>query len=171
MDAIIKKKVEDIVKRYSLKNTKYFEEALFVVEYGKKSQAGTSNIQKVIIDDGPNRKLANVGDRVIKLVLTEHKYRSKSASVEAINIFTNDNEKNENIANLGILTEKDGYSITEGLVEENQQTKAVAIATLVEAVIGAIYLEEMETSGTFNEARSFIETQLIAKAKDELITI
>lgn len=163
MNELVKRKVNAIVERYAIKNVKYIPEALFVAVYEPKNQEGMIKNIQMKETSNPNRQLANVGDRVLKLVLTEHQYLANSKSVKVVNDFTNDNEKNKNLAELGIIHAFDGYCKYGDKTIDNTKNNPITIATLVEAVIGGIYLQEIEKTNTFQEARAFIEKHIIER--------
>ena len=158
-ELLVKEKTENIVKKLSLNenlvNNRYFAEALCVENYENKSHN--------------NRKLANVGDRFLKLVLAEEGYQI-CQTVEDINKFTNDNENDWYLAQLGLVKATDGYCMVtndvplENFKHDNGGKRSIKmIATLIEAIIGALYLEEFEHTGKSDTTRAFIKNKIIAK--------
>jgi dsRNA-specific ribonuclease len=158
---IREQKAVAVAKRFAIKVTPFLMEALFVAQYENKAQTGMpNNVQSKEVDN-PNRKLANVGDRVLKLVLTERKYLDGAKTVQEINDDTNENEKNKKLAELKIIDDSYGYCEVSGEFTDNMKDNPLVLATMVEAIIGAIYLSEMQAQGTFVEARRFIEKYII----------
>jgi dsRNA-specific ribonuclease len=152
-DIVVKQKSESICQKYNLQNSPYIAESLYVARYEAKEQGGREI-------DNPNRRLALIGDRVLKLVLTEHEYL-QGKSVEEINDFVKAKESNKYLATKEILTAKDGFCIDGEVVTENKKkSDKEIISTMTEALIGAIYLQEMKTKRTFENARSFIQNHI-----------
>ncbi len=154
-------KVEELIEKFSFdKENEYFIKALCVAKYESKPQVNMHNNVQPNETEKPNRKLALIGDRILKLVLTQEGTK-KFDSVEDINGFINDNEKNEHLSSLNIIQPSNGYCIENNKVIENKKSDIDSIATMVEAIIGALYLDEYQKNGTFNVAYEFIKKYII----------
>ena len=165
-DDIIQTKVKLLKGKFALNSEGYLAEALFVADYERKLQSGSNNNYQLHEIDKPNRRLANIGDRFLKLVLAEEKYEI-SDTVQEINDFTNDNEKNKNLYELKLVDASNGYCMIEGVPCENTKQDSggkdsvAIIATLTEALIGALYLEEFKRTGKTDFTRKFIKENII----------
>lgn len=152
----MKEKIEKLKKDLELKfaKDKYLEEALLFAIYENRPQNGMlSNIQNKCISR-PYKRLENVGDRVIKLILTENMYNF-GKSLEEMSEETNKYESNGYLKDVfNILP----YAFTKkGDNYEEATCDGLKKADLIEALIGALYLSEYEDNKTFNEARYFVE--------------
>lgn len=112
----------------------------------------------------PNRVLALIGDRVLKLVLAQEGF-NRFIKLKKINDFINENESNEHLHSLNIITPSHGYWTEDGKTVENGKGDADSIATMIEAIIGALYLDEFEKSGTLRNAYNFIKKYIIVDKK------
>jgi len=101
-------KVTNIINKFSLNNTRYLVEALLVATYKFELQPSTGNDQ-LVEKDKPNRLLAHIGDRFLKLVLAEEGYK-RDSKVKMINDFTNKIESNKHLYSLKLLEVKDGIA-------------------------------------------------------------
>jgi len=139
---------------------KYLKDALCYGVYKSTLQAGSINNFQPKLTDEPYRRLENVGDRVIKLVLTETSF-VKGNNIKDMNDETNNYEKNKHLMNTFEILPY-AYSIYNG-IEKDAACDGLHKADLIEALVGALYLSEMEENNTFCEARQFI-MQYISKA-------
>ena len=158
---MIDDKVKNLIEIFSFESdNKYFTEALYVAKYVSKPQAGvSSNIQLMEIEN-PNKALALIGDRALKLVLAQEGKKIFD-NVEEINDFINRYESNEYLNSLGIIQPSNGYCTENGKVVENKKSDVVSVATMIEAIIGLLYLDEYQKCGTFDNAYEFIKKYII----------
>ena len=169
MTNIIADKIKNITEKFGLLPSHYLTEALLIASYSLENQKGhKNNLQIVENKNANNRALANVGDRFLKLVLAEEGYKNWPTAKQ-ISDFTNRNESNINLAELGILSLADGYCMKGNHACEFPSNKKdstiIKLATFVEAIIGAIYLDEYEKTGTAKTAREFIKKHIIFAPK------
>lgn len=102
-------KVKKLIEEFSFNSeNKYFAEALHVAKYELQEQEGMPANKQLKEVGNPNRVLALIGDRVLKLVLSQEK-RNRSTDIDEINDFINNNESNEHLHSLNIITPSHGY--------------------------------------------------------------
>ena len=161
---MIEEKVNKIALKFNLNTSnKYLKEALCVSHYKDTLQKGTENNWQIKEAERPNQALAIVGDRYLKLVLSIKEFNKKS-NPKKMNDFTIDNENNGYLAKLGIIEQNDAYALEDGkFIENKKRSDDISIATLVEAIIGALYLDEYERVGTSKVAFDFIDKYIINK--------
>ena len=70
-------------------------------------------------------------------------------------------KKKKNLSNLKLVDSKYGYCTIDDVPAENIKNGEDAIPTLIEATIGALYLEEFEKSGVSIKVREFIEKNVL----------
>ena len=159
---MVNKKVEELIEKFSFdKENEYFIEALCVAKYISKPQANMPNNMQVNEVDNPNRTLALIGDGVLKLVLAQESSKIFD-NVETINNFINSNESNDYLHSLNIIQPSNGYCIEDDKIIQNKKSDIISIVTMLEAIIGALYLDEYQKYGTFNVAYGFIKEYIIA---------
>lgn len=164
---MIDDKVKNLIEKFSFSHdNKYFTEALYVAKYVSTPQVGMSNNIQLKETDNPNRTLALIGDRVLKLVLAQEG-RDVLSQVEEINAFINSYESNEYLDSLGIIQPSNGYCTENDKVVENKKSDEISIATMIEAIVGALYLDEYQKYETFNHAYEFIKKYIIKDARKE----
>jgi len=160
---MIEAKIKSIKEKFNLNGkNKYIEEALFVAVYEDVSQTDFPHNFQTKETEKPNRILALIGDRFLKLVLTVEE-KKKTDNIDELNKFVNDHESDKYLAGLNIVNQFDGYAKENGVVVENKKRDTKVIATMIEAIIGALYLNEIENKGTNAEAWDFILKFLIKK--------
>lgn len=158
---MIEHKVRNIANKLMLdQNNKYLKEALFVAKYEKRPQQGFANNLQMTESATPNKVLAIIGDRYLKLILSIEGFK-KSDSAKFINDFTVERENNIYLAKLNIIQPTDGYAEKNGVFTDNLKSDSISIATIVEAIIGALFLEEYERRGTSKAAFNFIEKYIL----------
>lgn len=164
---MIDDKVKNLIEKFSFESdNKYFTEVLYVAKYVSKPQAGMSGNMQLKEIENPNRALALIGDRVLKLVLAQEG-RKMFDNVEKINDFIKSNESNEYLDSLGIIQPSNGYCIENDKVVENKKSDVISIATMIEAIIGALYLDEYQKYGTFNNVYQFIIKYIITGTRKQ----
>jgi len=159
---LVQKKVKDLIEKLGLKSgNEYLKEALFVAEYKSELQEGSKNNYQSTEMEGPNRRLENIGDRFLKLVLAEEMY-CRCHTVQEMDDFTQKNESNHNLYDLKLVKASDGYCTIDGAPCENKKGDSKKmISSLTEAIIGAMYLDELERNRTTDFAREFIIEKII----------
>ncbi|MBN3490258.1 hypothetical protein JV173_01900 [Acholeplasma equirhinis] len=164
---MIDDKVKNLIEKFSFESdNKYFTEVLYVAKYASKPQAGMSSNMQLKEIENPNRALALIGDRVLKLVLAQEG-RKMFDNVEKINDFINSNESNEHLDSLGIIQSSNGYCTENDKVVENKKSDVISIATMIEAIIGSLYLDEYQKYGTFNNVYQFIIKYIITGTRKQ----
>lgn len=164
---MIDDKVKNLIEKFSFESdNKYFTEVLYVAKYVSKPQAGVSSNMQLKEIENPNRALALIGDRVLKLVLAQEG-RKMFDNVEKINDFINSKESNEYLDSLGIIQSSNGYCTENDKVVENKKSDMISIATMIEAIIGSLYLDEYQKYGTFNNVYQFIIKYIITGTRKQ----
>ena len=88
-------------------------------------------------------------------------------NVEKINDFINSKESNEYLDSLGIIQSSNGYCTENDKVVENKKSDMISIATMIEAIIGSLYLDEYQKYGTFNNVYQFIIKYIITGTRKQ----
>lgn len=154
-------KVMKLIERFNFNSdNKYLAEALYVAEYKTEIQEETINNKQMKCINHPNRTLALIGDRVLKLVLTIEGNK-KDKKVEKINLFINKYETDKHLSSLKIIDKSYGYSTEDNKIVDNKKYDRKTIATMIEAIIGSLFKFEYESKGTFNTAYEFIVEYII----------
>jgi dsRNA-specific ribonuclease len=162
---LIKAKVENVLSKFDLKPSNFITEALCVAEYEQERQKDSKGNYQLVEKSKPNQLLAFMGDRVLKLVLAEEGFKI-SPSANFVSKFTNSKENNKYLHGLKIISASDGYCMIGQIACENKKKddgsieSIKMIATLTEAIIGAIYLDDPE------KAREFIRRKIIHGNKE-----
>ncbi|KAF7944516.1 hypothetical protein ACHAO1_010127 [Botrytis cinerea] len=126
--------------KYGFKEDRFFREALITsrVVSGEKS----------IVERQGNRRLALIGDALIRLELVHNRYL-QGASLETSHICVSKNASNRN---LGTIGQHNGL-VDQMVLPTSQHEPAVyTVATTVEALIGAIWLDSEQDFGVVGRA-------------------
>lgn len=106
-----------------------------------------------------NERLEFLGDAVLELVVTDHLYRSYPNPEGDLTNWRSALVKTESLSDVAAALELSQYlKLSRGEAKGNDRSRALISANCVEALIGAIYLDQ-----GYDAARKFIDEQIIAK--------
>jgi len=140
-------------------NRRYLNEALTIAAYESITQQGTiENIQEKLLPP-PNKPLASIGDKALKLMRAVPQYKNM-ANAHEIEINTQLKEKDIDLKRISILFGL--LSFTHKTVDNQVKFDVGTLrsqdiqARLVEAIIGAIFLTLHDTLGEYGILLEFI---------------
>ncbi len=105
-----------------------------------------------------NERLEFLGDAVLELVVTDHLYRNYTNPEGELTSWRSALVKTESLAEVADRLALGQYLLmSHGEVKSGGRSRTALLANLIEAIIGAIYLDQ-----GYDAAARFIQTQLIA---------
>lgn len=111
-----------------------------------------------------NERMEFLGDAVLELVVTDYLYRNYTNPEGELTAWRSALVKTESLAELAEKLELGQFLLmSRGEAKTGGRTRQALLANLVEATIGAIYLEK-----GYDEAKKFIENNIVIKL-DEII--
>ncbi len=111
-----------------------------------------------------NERMEFLGDAVLELVVTDYLYRNYTNPEGELTAWRSALVKTESLAELAEKLELGQFLLmSRGEAKTGGRTRQALLANLVEATIGAIYLEK-----GYDEAKQFIEDNIVIKL-DEII--
>jgi ribonuclease-3 len=111
-----------------------------------------------------NERLEFLGDAVLELVVTDYLYRHYENPEGDLTNWRSALVKTESLSAVADKLELDQYLLlSRGEAKGNARSRALIHANCVEAVIGAIYLDQ-----GYEAARSFIEAHIVSRLKEIL---
>lgn len=105
-----------------------------------------------------NERLEFLGDAVLELVVTDHLYRNYENPEGELTSWRSALVKTESLAEVAEKLSLGQYLLmSHGEVKSGGRSRTALLANLIEAIIGALYLDQ-----GYEAAATFIQTQLIA---------
>ena len=105
-----------------------------------------------------NERLEFLGDAVLELVVTDHLYRSYPNPEGDLTNWRSALVKTESLSEVARKLDLDRFlRLSKGEAKGNERSRALIHANSVEALIGAIYLDQ-----SYDVAKRFIEEQIIS---------
>ncbi len=105
-----------------------------------------------------NERLEFLGDAVLELVVTDHLYRNYDNPEGELTSWRSALVKTESLAAVAEKLKLGQYLLmSHGEVKSGGRSRTALLANLIEAIIGALYLDQ-----GYDAAATFIQTQLIA---------
>lgn len=112
-----------------------------------------------------NERLEFLGDAVLELVVTDYLYRNYENPEGDLTNWRSALVKTESLSAVADQLELDQYlQLSRGEAKGNTRSRALIHANCVEALIGAIYLDQ-----EYEAARGFIETHIVSRLKEILV--
>lgn len=143
----------------SFLNQYHLSSALSIAKYETRPQDGFPNNLQVNLIDFPNQAIASLGDRVLKFIRATQSFR-KNPNAKLMEEDTQENESNKKLKivaeNLDLL--EFAYKIVDKkvLYEVSDLNGETILATLYEAMVGAIYLSLTENNESLIKLEDFI---------------
>jgi dsRNA-specific ribonuclease len=159
MDNLIYQIKEKIGMDIGFINKTYLNEALTIAAYESIAQQGViDNIQEKLLPP-PNKSLASIGDKALKLLRAVPQYKNRASAYQIENN-TQSKEKDEDLKRVSQILSllKFTHKTVNNQVSfnvTNLRSKAIQ-ARLVEAIIGAIFLTLHDTLGEYGILLDFI---------------
>lgn len=111
-----------------------------------------------------NERLEFLGDAVLELVVTDHLYRNYANPEGELTSWRSALVKTESLAEVAEKLSLGQYLLmSHGEVKSGGRSRTALLANLIEAIIGALYLDQ-----GYEAAATFIQAQLIAGLPDIL---
>ncbi|MEI7818519.1 MAG: ribonuclease III [bacterium] len=115
-------------------------------------------------DIAHNERLEFLGDAVLELVVTDHLFRNYPNPEGDMTAWRSALVKTESLATVGDRLQLGQYLLmSRGEAKSGGRTREALIANMVEAIIGAIYLDK-----GYDEAARFIDEHIISSLKNIL---
>lgn len=163
---------QDAVDPYSDKNLRALEEKLGVSIKNKEllktaisTRAARNEHPNLIKED--NERLEFFGDSVLKFLISEKLFQSKSNPEGKMTIMRMEIENNQTLGAIAKeLDLKQHLFLSEGEKRSRGKSECTLLANSLEAIIGAIYLDEEDIGVT----RRFIERKILHELLQILLT-
>jgi len=163
---------QDVVDPYSDKNLRALEEKLGVSIKNKEllktaisTRAARNEHPNLIKED--NERLEFFGDSVLKFLISEKLFQSKSNPEGKMTIMRMEIENNQTLGAVAKeLDLKRHLFLSEGEKRSRGKSECTLLANSLEAIIGAIYLDEEDIGVT----RRFIERKILHELLQILLT-
>ena len=111
-----------------------------------------------------NERLEFLGDAVLELVVTDYLYKHFANPEGELTNYRSALVKTESLSDVAAKLGVSGYlKLSRGESKGNERSRALISANCIEAIIGAIYLDQ-----GYNAASKFIHDQIIAKLPEIL---
>lgn len=135
------------------------------IEFQDKSLLERAFIHRSYLNEHPklglehNERLEFLGDAVLELVVTDHLYKNYSNPEGDLTNWRSALVKTESLSAVAATLNLDRFlQLSKGESKGNARSRALIHANCVEAMIGAIYLDQ-----GYEQAQSFVRDQIISK--------
>jgi ribonuclease-3 len=163
---------QDTFEPYSAENLSTLEDKLGISIKNKEllktaisTRAARNEHPDIIKED--NERLEFLGDSVLKFLISEHLFKSKSNPEGKMTIMRMEIESNETLGAIAReLDLKPHLYLSEGEKMSSGKSECTLLANSLEAVIGAIYLDEESLEST----RRFVERKVLNELLQILLT-